>query len=200
MGASLSGEQLHASWRAARWQITRVIRRELRTRGLGTLLVVLAALLPMAAGLTWWSLARDTHAAQSALAAARRMPPDDRASAPVDEQESLARYYAELPVPDALPGIIEDLIRLGGTQRVSLSVGEYRVQSDNLTRAASYRIRFPVSGDAAAIQRFVLEALNRYPTLALEALSMRRESIGSARVEANIQFNLLFARSAEGAR
>lgn len=199
MGA-LNGGQLQSSARAVRWQISRIVSRELRTRGTGPLLVILAAVMTLMAGLSWWSLARDAADARTALAAARSAPPESRASEPVDETETLARYYADLPVPDALPGIIEDLIRIGGTQRVSLSVGEYRVQSDNLTRAASYRIRFPVTGDAAAIQRFVLEALNRYPTLALEALSMRRESIGSARVEANIQFNLLFARSADGAR
>jgi len=197
---ALNGESLQAALRLARWQVQRVAQRVLRTWGTGPVLLAVAAMLPLLSGIALFALSGKASAARAELAAARRAPADTRAGLPLDETETLARFYAQLPVPDALPGIIEDLIRLGGEQRVSLSVGEYRVQSDALSKAASYRIRFPVTGDAAAIQRFMLEALNRYPTLALEALSMRRENIGSTRVEANIQFNLLFARGAEGAR
>lgn len=189
---TLSRESLEDVLRLARWQVMRVAHRVLRRQGTGPVLVAVAAILPLLTGLALFTLMRDAHAARAELVEARRAPPESRI-APLDESEMLARFYAELPAADTLPGIIEDLIRLGGEQHVTLSVGEYRVQSD-LSKAASYRIRFPVAGDAAAIQRFVLEALNRYPTLALEALSMRREHIGNTRVEANIQFNLLFAR------
>jgi hypothetical protein len=192
MGA-LNVERVQGAVRQARWQVLRIARRVLRTRGTGPVLLMAAAASALIAGVTLFTLSRQAQAVRVELAAARRAPPEARASAPLDDTETLQRFYAELPVADALPAVIEDLIRLGGEQQVSLSVGEYRVQSD-AGKAASYRIRFPVVGDAAAIQHFVLEALNRYPTLALEALSMRRENIASTRVEANIQFNLLFAR------
>ncbi len=186
---ALSAERLRGACNLLRWQAERLAARALRRFGWGTIglaagMVLLTACLALA-----WLGSRD--AARLAAELERRQgEPAPVLIAPADDSELVTNYYASLPRAEHMPAVIESLLRLAQSHDVGLGAGEYRMQTGVPQRSSGYRIRFPVTGDAAAIQSFVIDALNRHASLALDGLTMRRSHVAAQSVEASVQFVL----------
>jgi hypothetical protein len=182
-------------WQQLRWQLQRYFSLLLRRFGWGGLSVAAGILvLVMCSTLalqSWLSAAHQLAQLQLRQAA----PVSEPLVEPVDDIQLVANYYGALPPAAELPAILESLLRQAQASGIALGAGEYRMQAGALQRSIGYRIRFPMAGEAAAIQSFVLGALNRHPSLALDALSMRRETPGAQRVEASVQFVLWISQS-----
>ncbi len=103
----------------------------------------------------------------------------------------LAEFDAYLPSHDGIPTALADLFTLAQREGLSIARGEYKAQADGPGRFMRYRMTLPVQGDAAAIRRFMLAALQAHKTLALESVQFKRERPATAEVEARIQWVLL---------
>lgn len=188
-------------WLMVRWDARRRLHRLLGSIGVVNLSLLAGLVVALALGVTAVQLDHNAAALQE-RAVARRVETASRPTPVVTSvggDALIEEHYARLPAHDQLPHLVQRLLKLGRSHELVLGEGEYRIHSDANARTSSYRIRLPVSGDGEAIQRFVLEAMNDQPTLALQSLSMRRDRIGTGAVEADIQFVLFVKPAMAGA-
>lgn len=111
--------------------------------------------------------------------------------APPSSAQRLDAFYTALPAADEIPATVSRLISLAEEQHLLLLSAEYRATPDVPGRYLRYRIVLPVSGDASAVQEFMLAALREHRALALESVTFKRERIEAKNVEARIQFALI---------
>lgn len=107
--------------------------------------------------------------------------------------DALARFYASFGNRAEALAALQLVFDAAAQERVAVEIGEYRVTREAGSRLARYQIVFPVKGDYRAVRRFVARALNEVPGLALDELTVRRESIAAASVEARVQLSLYLA-------
>lgn len=117
-----------------------------------------------------------------------RVPRPARAEA--TEQEKAARFADSLPLGSAAPEAVARLFAAASHAGLSLEQGSYRPGGNAASGLGRYQISLPVSGDYPSIRGFLAESLERQPTLALDSLSLSRESIASPEVKARM--NLTF--------
>jgi hypothetical protein len=103
----------------------------------------------------------------------------------------LAEFDAYLPAHDDIAVTVGALFSLAQREGLSIARGEYKAQPDGPGRFLRYRMTLPVQGDAGAIRRFMLAALQAHKTLALESVQFKRDRAATAEVEARIQWVLL---------
>lgn len=115
-------------------------------------------------------------------------------------RKNLEAFYLQLPQPTEIPAILSRLIELADERDVELKSADYRVVRDDTGGYLKYRISLPVTGNARAIQDFLLAALNAQRTLALESISFKRGQIQSAEIEARIQLALLTRPASQRSR
>jgi hypothetical protein len=111
--------------------------------------------------------------------------------APPSSAQRLDAFYKALPAAEEIPTTVSRLIGLAEEQHLLLLSAEYRATPDGPGRYLRYRIVLPVSGDASAVQEFMLAALREHRALALESVTFKRERIEAKNVEARIQFALI---------
>lgn len=189
----MSTGNIHLWLLRARWELRRSVARMLRTFGPAALLT--AALSAGTIVLGAWSWSQGIRAARLGVEIEEqlRRPASPAESARVEA--TAADIEAALPGPDSPPAIVQQLIALAQREKLALPAGEYKFSGNDTSGVQSYRMRLPMSGDAAAIQRFVLRAVNEHRTLGVESLQMRREKVEAADVEASVQFVLLTSAS-----
>lgn len=172
-----------------RWELRRGFALAIRTYG-GLVIASVAVAIAAAITLAWsHSQAKQAATVRSETVETRRQSDRPRVESRND-LEHIAELEAALPAAVVLPQIVEQLISLAAEEKLVLDEGEYKLVS-GAAMVQTYRIRFPISGDAAAIQRFVLAAINQHRTLGLEALQVRRQQVDSLNAEANVQFVLI---------
>jgi len=174
-----------------KWGVARAVRLLRRRLGPTGLTLALCALVVVSC----WVLHR--RAAQglaelSAAASVERQPVIERVAVPEgDDNARLAAFQKYLLAAEDIPQVIQDLIALADDHRLLMSRGDYKAQQETSGGFLRYRMTLPVKGEAQAIQRFMAAALAANKTLALEAVSFKRETLASSAVEARIQWVLL---------
>jgi hypothetical protein len=118
-----------------------------------------------------------------------------RTGEPVDPAAAIATLLSELPTLDKAPTYLARLQERAREHGIALEAGEYHVAIDRDARVTRYQVRFPLKGGYVEIRRFVAAAMDAVPTMILEEVSIRRTTIDDPRVEARVQFALLFAES-----
>jgi Tfp pilus assembly protein PilO len=119
----------------------------------------------------------------------RRLGGSDRAGrAPVQDQ--LATFYAFFPPRDASPDLLGKIHAIAKAKGLQLASGEYRLERAPSPRLARYQVTLPVQGTYAQIRGFVGEVLEQVPAAVLEEVSVRRESVEAARVEARVRLTI----------
>lgn len=103
----------------------------------------------------------------------------------------LQAFDAYLPLHDEIPNALKNLISLATDSGLLLARGEYKAQAEMQGGFLRYGMTLPVKGDPQAIHTFILTALARNRTLALEGIQFKREQIESPEIEARIQWVLL---------
>lgn len=98
-----------------------------------------------------------------------------------------------LPAQDDIPDVLERLFELGLEERLLLSRGEYRPQTDEAGQLVRYRMTMPIKGNAASVQRFMERALAGNRSLVFESVQFRRDRIQAEQVEAIVQWTLITA-------
>lgn len=178
------------------WELHRLARafwRRFGTAGMATVAFVAVA------GIAMW-IDRNAHAEKEALQRelivhrAGQPPARPVAQARGDEGRArLAEFDRYLPPHDEIPQAVGDLLTLAEREGLVVEKGDYRAQPDPQGGFLRYRMTLPVKGNAVAVRRFVLAALEGQKTLALESVQFKREQATDAQIEARIQW-LLFAR------
>ncbi|MCU0842288.1 MAG: hypothetical protein MUC79_11300 [Thiobacillaceae bacterium] len=157
----------------------------------------LLGLLLLAAGLfTQASLLPDLARATSALEdEARRLAARQQAAPLAPEQPPLAQ---RLQGADRAPEAVARLFAAAGKAGLELYEGTYKLQGDPAAGLLRYQITLPVEGDYPALRRFLAEALNSDANLALDGLTLTRETVEETQLRAVLRFTLYLSRGRAG--
>lgn len=104
--------------------------------------------------------------------------------------ESLALFYKDLPVESEIPAWLEKIYGIAAQENLALESGEYALVRAKSGHLNQYRISFPVKGGYPSIRRFISKVLATAPAIALESVSLKRESVGQGAVESRVVFLL----------
>ncbi len=178
----------------ARWEARRLGRRLGWAAGAGLLGLALALL----ASWQGAALERRQHTLTEQLKTAALKAAATPASAEVEPDQDarqLAAFYAYLPAHDAIPDQLKELVRVAQQTGVTLVKAEYKAQPELNAAFLRYQITLPVKADYAAVQSFIVNALQGLPTLTLDSVIFKREQIEAGEIEARIQFILLVKKA-----
>jgi hypothetical protein len=115
-------------------------------------------------------------------------------SAPLSAAARRERFYAALPAADDVVQQVERIYAAAAAQQLSLVHGEYTGAEVPNTGLVRYKIVLPVKGNYGQIRRFITAATEAIPGLALDDLSLQRQNVGDAQVDARVQLSLFLAR------
>ena len=121
------------------------------------------------------------------LRAARAQPADATGTG---DERWLSHFYSLLPARDTAPDSLRVIFSAARAHGLTLDQGEYKTHVEKEARLVAYAIGLPVRGSYVQVRRFIGDVLARIPSLALDEVAMKRESIGDPRVEASIRFTL----------
>lgn len=102
----------------------------------------------------------------------------------------LRKFYAFFPHREDAPQLLEKIYAAARGQSIRLDQGEYKYIPDKSGRLAMYQVSLPVHGSYVGLRKFIVKVLNDAPDAALDAVSFRRESVGSTDLDAKIRFTL----------
>lgn len=175
--------------RRTQWETLRLVRALQLHAGWGVPAGVVAVVATVA--LVIWSFQMQANIEDVSARIERERSTTKPEPTPATSAQRLDAFYAALPAAEEIPATVARLIGLAEEQKLLLLSAEYRATPDLPGRYLRYRIVLPVSGDASAVQEFMLAALREHRALALESVTFKRERIEARNVEARIQFALI---------
>ena len=165
-------------------------------RGQAAVLLGVALCAAALAALVWQVAATARHGAElrAALQEHRHAQGQSR---PTTNAERGASFERLLGRGEELEAYLGKVFAAAKRHGVSLTVGEYRLATDNAGGFRRYHMVLPVKGSFHAIQAFSQQVLLDQPFAALEEISLKRTSIDSTQVDAKTRF-VLFLRASSG--
>ena len=120
----------------------------------------------------------------------------ERQSVQTTPEDTRQRLLDRFPMQEQLNAELGGLIELATTEGLQVPSGDYRLMPGKDGLFDRYVLNLPVKGSYRSIRRYVQAVRKAYPDLAVDDISLRRESIGSAEVDAQIRFILFGRKSA----
>ncbi len=105
-------------------------------------------------------------------------------------ESDLTSFYKSLPSERNAIQQMRKIYQIADKQSLRLSQGEYKFTREKDAHLGSYQITLPVKGSYIQIKKFIAKTMNAMPTLALDGVTFKRETIRGTEVEAKIQFTL----------
>lgn len=105
-------------------------------------------------------------------------------------ESNLSLFYKTFPPEQSAVNQLEKIYKSADSESLLLSQGEYKLTKEKEGHLESYQITLPVKGSYIQIRKFIAKVMNSAPTVALDSISFRRESIGGTALEAKIQFSI----------
>ena len=127
---------------------------------------------------------------------ARRIGRQTQQTPVLSPQAELAQFKSFFPPLAEVNKWVDEIYSAARRERLSLQRGEYKLMPDKEGGLVRYQIVLPLKGSYPQIRRFVAEVLEEIPAVAIDDISIRREKIGDASVEARLRLNL-YMRSEE---
>lgn len=153
-----------------------------------TLAFVVGALAPA------WQM-RDSLRESEALAMKRKARAIDAPQTEISPDAAIARLRAWLPSQgDARQDVLR-LQNIADRHGLQLRSGDYRVQPLLELGVVQHMVVVPVQGRYIELRAFAMDALNDLPSLALDQISLKRESAAATQLDARLQFTLYGAGS-----
>jgi hypothetical protein len=175
---------------AIRWTARRELSR-MGWRGFaGVALLLAAAGLWMGAQLPERRRAEELQSEVAELRARLMSVGGDSARSIPTLTNQLQTFYAFFPEVGSLPDWLATLNTAAARNGLVLESGEYQLARTRGERLARYQMTLPVRGTWPQVRGFLAETLEKIPAAALDDLTVRRESIGSAEIEARIKLTL----------
>ena len=112
------------------------------------------------------------------------------ANAHADPRADLAEFYAALARPASVPDLLRKLHRAARDQGLLLDQAEYRPLPDPEGRLTRYQILLPAKGTYPEVRRFLVQAGDEIPGLAVDGINFQRQQIGDSALEAQIKLTL----------
>lgn len=157
------------------------LRRLGRPGALGALLI---------AGAVAWQFAVVLPRAEALAAQLARNADAERAAQAAAAAAEAAGVRVQPTLAPAAAASLRRVFEAAEAAGVELPQGEYRLTEIRDAHLRRYQLSLPVSGDYPGIRRFLTEALNADPALALAGLQLRRARIESDAVEGLLNFTL----------
>jgi hypothetical protein len=111
-----------------------------------------------------------------------------------EPQDLLGEFYGHFGPPAEALAALRTIFDAAAAEGVAVDLGEYRVTREPASRLLRYQIVLPLKARYPAVRRFVARALNDVPGLALDDLSLRRESAAASSLEARVRLSLYLER------
>jgi hypothetical protein len=102
----------------------------------------------------------------------------------------LRTFYEFFPSRENEPKVLGKIYKAARDESVRLAEGEYKYSLGKAGRMGMYQVNLPVKGSYVQLRKFIVKVLNTLPNASLEQISFKRETIGSAEIEANIRFTI----------
>ena len=118
-----------------------------------------------------------------------------KVAVPAEPKLQLADFYGRLPEVKQAPEIASRLHAYARNAGLTLEHGEYRPQPDASGRFIRYQIVLPVNGSYLQVRRFLGEAMQALPGLALDGISFRREAPASSQLQTELRFTAFLRKS-----
>jgi Tfp pilus assembly protein PilO len=112
---------------------------------------------------------------------------------PPTAPEQLATFYAFFPAAASTPDWLGKIHAAAAAKGLTLASGEYKIAKAGSPRLARYQITLPVQGTYPQIRGFIGAVLADVPAAVVEEVSLRRESVESAKLEARVRITLYIA-------
>lgn len=128
---------------------------------------------------------RDMQRAQIAERERRARQPDPQ----VDQVTRQAAFEAGLPQAAGALQAVRHIHRSASEHGVVLSTGEYRLVDEPGGRLQRYQITLPADGTYPDLRAWMADVLNELPTMALDELSFKRNTVGESQVQARVRWS-----------
>ncbi len=115
---------------------------------------------------------------------------DERPRPKMSGSQALKVFYAFFPNTDSTPFWIGEVVQAAVKHGVEINGTEYRMDREKDVKLARYEMVLPVRGQYPHVRGFVADALRAVPAMALVDVAIKRESVESELLEANLKFNL----------
>lgn len=170
-------------------ELIRNLRRRIGSAGIAGVAMIVA-------GIVAYPLVvvpiQDRAAATLAEAEHLRIAPPPIVKTPEQlSAEHIDGFYRRFPPARNLPQWLEILHGLALKQGLSVARGEYKLNIDDDGKILRYEIHLPVRGSYPAMRSFIDAARQGIPALALDTVSLKRESVTEAVVDGQFGFVLL---------
>lgn len=106
------------------------------------------------------------------------------------DDAQLIDFYKFFPKTATLPEWLSRIYEAADSKGLKLDLGNYKLVRENGWRLARYQITFPVKGSYVQIRGLITQILNTVPAAALDEIGLKRESIGSPVLDAQIRLTL----------
>lgn len=117
-------------------------------------------------------------------------PEGEKATRKIPRTQGLKVFYAFFPNTDSTPFWIAEVVQAAAKNGVEINGTEYRMDREKEVKLARYEMILPVRGQYPHVRGFVADTLRAVPALALVDVAIKRESVQSELLEANLKFNL----------
>jgi hypothetical protein len=127
---------------------------------------------------------------------ARRAAIERQSGEQVSPEDTRQRLLDRFPTEEQLNAELGRLIELATKEGLQVPSGDYRLLPGKDGLFDRYVLNLPVKGSYLTIRRYVVAVRKEFPDLAVDDISLRRENIGTAQVEAQLRFILFGRRNA----
>lgn len=110
-------------------------------------------------------------------------------------EERLGSFYAFFPEMVTLPDWLERIYAAAAESGVALETGEYRLVEERNVKLARYQLTLPIKGGYTQVRQFVARVLNEVPAAGLDEVAFKRDSIGSATLDARVRLTIYLGRN-----
>lgn len=117
-------------------------------------------------------------------------------AAPATPDENMAVFQRTLGEKRYAEQQVRTLFGLAAKAGLNLQQGDYRSGYDQAARVHTYQVTLPVRGSYKAVWRFAMMALAAIPFASLDEVSLRREAVGEADIDARLRFTLYMREGA----
>jgi len=105
-------------------------------------------------------------------------------------EQTLKIFYDFFPRIDSSPFWIGELVRVAKMHEVQINSSEFHMTLGKGSKLARYEMVLPVRGSYPQIRAFIADALQSVPAMAIVGINIKRKSVKSTQLEADLKVNL----------
>lgn len=110
-----------------------------------------------------------------------------------DPGQDLAAFYRFFGKSASISEALAQLDDSVADSGLAFEAAEYRFARESSLALARYEVTVPLRGTYSQVRSFVSTLLERMPQVALEDVAIKRDSVGSSRIEARLRLSIYLA-------